>query len=228
MRLHAMSTVQTDFDRIAALSQVGWDHNTQYHGYLLRHIPTYCEAVLDIGCGTGSFSRLLAGRAGRVVALDLSPRMIDVAKERSKQYQNIEFEVADATEWGPAGEQFDCVVSIAMLHHVAAEEMLSTMARLLKAGGTLAILDLCESEGLKDLFRDTAAVPVSMALRLVKMGQLREPREVRAAWADHGRHDTYPTFSEVRQVAQRMLPGAQVRRHLLWRCSIIWRKPALH
>ena len=57
--------------------------------------------------------------------------MIEVAKERSKQYHNIRFEVADATEWMHGGERFDCVVSIAMLHHVAAEEMLSTMGRLL-------------------------------------------------------------------------------------------------
>jgi ubiquinone/menaquinone biosynthesis C-methylase UbiE len=150
--------------------------------------------------------------------------MIDVAKERSKRYPNIEFNVADATEWVPGGEQFDCVASIAMLHHVAAEEMLVKMARLLKPGGTLAILDLCESEGLKDLFGDVAAVPVSMVLRVIKTGQLREPPEVRAAWAEHGRHDTYPTFSVARQVAERVLPGAQVRRHLLWRYSIVWRK----
>ena len=220
-----MGTVQTDFDRIAALSQARWDHNAQYHGYLLRHIPAHCEAALDVGCGTGSFSRLLAERAGCVVALDLSPRMIEVAKECSKQYPNIEFEVADATKCRPAGKEFDCVASIAMLHHVAAEEMLAKMAGLLKTGGTLAVLDLCESEGLKDLFRDMAAMPVSMVLRLVKTGQLREPQEVRAAWAEHGRNDTYPIFSAARQVAERVLPGAQVRRHLLWRYSIIWQKP---
>ena len=221
-----MCTVRTVFDRLALLSQEGWDHNGQYHRYLLGHIPAYCEAALDVGCGTGSFSRLLAKRAGRVVALDLSPRMIDIAKERSKQYPNIQFEVADATKWVPGEEKFDCVVSIAMLHHVAAEEMLAKMGRLLRVGGTLAILDLCESEGLKDLFRGMAATPVSLALTLIKTGRLRAPREVRAAWVEHGRHDTYPTLSAVRRVCERVLPGAQVRQHLLWRYSIIWRKPA--
>ena len=114
-----MSTVQTDFDRIALLSQEGWDHNAQYHGYLLRHIPAYCEAALDVGCGTGSFSRLLAERSGRVVALDLSPRMIEIAKERSKQYPNIQFEVADAAKWVPAGELFDCVAASASTRSLA-------------------------------------------------------------------------------------------------------------
>jgi len=222
-----MGTVQADFDRIALLSREGWDHNAQYHRYLLRHLPAYCEAALDIGCGTGSFSRLLAGRAGRVVALDLSPRMIEVAKARSKQYPNIQFEVADITEWAPGGELFDCVASIAMLHHVAAEETLAKLAGLLRTGGTLAILDLGEPEGLQDVFRGMAAMPLSLALRVLKTGRLRVPQEVRAAWAEHGRNEIYPTLSAVRQVCERVLPGAQVRWHLLWRYSIIWRKPGL-
>ncbi len=225
-RCAGMSMIQADFDRLALLSQEGRDHNAQYHRYLLRQLPATCEAALDVGCGTGSFSRLLAQRAGRVVAVDLSPRMIEVAKERSKQVPNLQFEVADATQWVPGAEQFDCVVSIAMLHHVAAEEMLSTMVRLLKAGGTLAILDLYRSEGLKDLLLGMVALPVSLALTLIKTGRLREPRQVRAAWAEHGHHDTYPTMSAVRRVCERVLPGAQVRQHLLWRYSIIWRKPA--
>lgn len=221
-----MSTVQADFDRIALLAQDDYNHNSQYHGYLLRQLPARCTAALDVGCGTGSFSRLLAERSGRVVAVDLSPRMIEVAKECSKQYPNIRFEVADATQWEPGEERFDCVVSIAMLHHAAAEEMLLTMARLLKAGGTLAILDLYESEGPKDLVRGMVAVPVSLVARLIKTGRLNEPRPVRAAWAEHGRHDTYPTLSAVRRLCERVLPGACVRQHLLWRYSIIWRKPA--
>lgn len=223
-----MDTVQADFDRIALLSQVGWDHNEHYHRYLLRQLPAHCEAALDVGCGTGSFSRLLAGRAGRVVALDLSPRMIEVAKERSRQYPNIQFQVADGTSWAPEGELFDCVASIAMLHHVAAEEMLAKMAGLLKGGGTLAVLDLCEPEGLQDALRGMAAMPVSLVLRVLKTGRLRVPREVRAAWSEHGRNEIYPTVSEARQVCERVLPGARVRRHLLWRYSIVWRKPALH
>jgi 2-polyprenyl-3-methyl-5-hydroxy-6-metoxy-1,4-benzoquinol methylase len=134
--------------------------------------------------------------------------------------------VADATQWRVGGEQFDCVVSIAMLHHVPAEEMLLTMASLLKAGGTLAVLDLHDSRGLRGVLRAVVAVPVSLVLKLVKTGRLREPREIRAAWAEHGRHDTYPTLTEVRRACERVVPGAQVRQHLMWRYSIIWRKPA--
>jgi ubiquinone/menaquinone biosynthesis C-methylase UbiE len=218
------STVQADFDQIALVSQNGWDHNRHYHSFLLKHIAAHCEAALDVGCGTGVFSRLLAKRSDRVVALDLSPRMIEVAKARSKHDPNIEFQVADATKWAfPIGE-FDCVVSIATLHHLPIEDTLRKMRQALKTGGTLAILDLYESAGLADLFTGIVAMPVSFALRLIKTGRPREPRPVRDAWAAHGRSDTYPTLSLIRQVCGRVLPGAQVRKHLLWRYSIIWKK----
>lgn len=222
----ATPIVQADFDRIALLSQDGWGHNELYHGFLLEHIPASCEAALDVGCGTGAFSRLLARRSEGVVALDLSPRMIEIAKERSKPYSNIEFQVADATRWAFPVGAFDCVASIATLHHLPIEDMLLKMKGALRVGGTLAILDLYESVGWHDALAGMVAVPVSLLLRLTKTGRLREPRQVRAAWAEHGRNDTYPTMARVRQICEKALPGAEVRKHLLWRYSIIWRKAA--
>ena len=63
-------------------------------------------------------------------------------------------------------------------------------------------------------------------LRLWKQHRLRPPREVRAAWAEHGRTDVYPTLAQVRQSCEKVLPDARITRHLLWRYSIIWTKPA--
>jgi hypothetical protein len=47
---------------------------------------------------------------------------------------------------------------------------------------------------------------------------------VREAWAEHGRHDTYPTLDEMRRICDGVLPGALIRGHLLWRYSLVWRK----
>lgn len=218
------SNIRADFDRIALVSSGGWDHNGHYHSFLLRHVPAHCEAALDIGCGTGTFSRLLAERARRVIALDLSPRMIEVARERSRRHPNIEYQVADARTWEFPDGRFDCVASIAAMHHLPLEEMLLQIKGALRVGGVLVILDLCESVGLGDFLIDAVAVPVSIALRLVKSGRLRTPREVREAWAEHGQRDVYSSLATVRQVCSRALPGAEVRRHLLWRYSIVWRK----
>jgi ubiquinone/menaquinone biosynthesis C-methylase UbiE len=95
----SMSKIRADFDRIALLSENDWNHNDHYHDFLLKQLPPHCTYALEIGCGTGAFSRLLARHADRVLALDLSPQMIRVAKERSKQYPNIGFQVADAMTW---------------------------------------------------------------------------------------------------------------------------------
>ena len=220
-----MRNVRADFDRIALVSNDGWDHNSHYHSFLLKHLPPHCVEVLEIGCGTGAFSRRLATRSGRVLALDLSPQMIRIAKERSGQHSNIDFQVADALAWEfPAG-QFDCVASIATLHHLPYEEMLSKMKRALKLNGTLIVLDLYQPEGLTDWLIRKLAIPVGLVLKLIKLRQLREPSEFQAAWEEHARLDSFLTLSQARQACASLLPGGKVRRHLLWRYSIIWKKP---
>jgi ubiquinone/menaquinone biosynthesis C-methylase UbiE len=190
----------------------------------LKQLPPHCMEALDIGCGTGAFSRLLAQRSERVLGLDLSPRMIEIARERSRATPNVEYVVGDATAWPFPAARFDCIASIATLHHLPAETTLARMRDALKPGGTLIVLDLFQGEGLGDVLASVLAVPVDIALRLVKTGRLRQSREVRAAWAEHGRHDSYLTLAQVRQICDSVLPGAQVRKHLLWRYSITWKK----
>jgi SAM-dependent methyltransferase len=239
-----MSTLQQDFDRIALVSEDGALHNDHYHNFLLQHLPANCHSVLEIGCGTGGFARRLAerssaGSAGilpatcaRVLALDLSPEMIRIAREQSAQFPNIEFQLADVSDWPLAPESFDCIASIATLHHLPFAEILMKMKAALKRNGVLLILDLFEPArisdslvaGLSDSILNLLALSVSATLRLIHHGRLIPPREVRDAWAAHEQHDLYPTMSEVRALCAQLLPGAKIRKHLLWRYSIVWEK----
>jgi ubiquinone/menaquinone biosynthesis C-methylase UbiE len=222
----ARSDVRADFDRIALLSGEEWGHNSHYHGFLARHIPEPCREALDIGCGTGAFSRLLAKSSDSVLALDLSPNMIGIAGERSARFPNIEFRVADVLTLELPAEKFDCIATIATLHHLPTGEVLPKLKGALKPGGVLLVLDLFQAEGLADAFMSALAVPLSLGLRLVRRGRLRPPREVRRAWDEHGRHDTYLTLAQVRELCAQMLPGALLTRHLLWRYSVVWKKRA--
>ena len=220
--------VQSDFDRISHLSNdEGWSHNSHYHNYLLKQVPTRREEALDIGCGTGTFTRLLAERVDRVMAFDLSPGMVQIARIQSRLHTNIEYQVADATTLEYPVDRFDAIASIATLHHLPIETTLAKMKSALKTGGSLLILDLYKSTGVRDRLTDAVAMPVSLLLKLLRNGRLRQPREVREAWAEHGKSDVYPTLAQVRQTCASTLPGAQVRRHLLWRYSIVWRKHEL-
>lgn len=229
-----MSTIQTDFDRIALVSTDGATQNDHYHNFLLRHLPLNCQDALEIGCGTGAFARLLAKRSQNVLALDLSPEMIRIARENSTKFPNIEFELADVRDRAFSAESFDCIATIATLHHLPFREILLKMKAALKPGGVLLVLDLFEPErnlfkpeGLLDTSLNVLAIPVSVTLRLMRQGRLLPRREVRAAWAEHERHDIYPTMSQVRELCVEILPGAEVRKHLLWRYSIVWRKRAV-
>jgi SAM-dependent methyltransferase len=152
--------------------------------------------------------------------------MIELARARSAGYPNVDYQVADVTAYDLPAERFDCVASIATLHHLPLEPTLARMAGSLKPGGTLLVLDLFQEEGLADRLLSLAAVPTSLGLRLLKTGRLRAPAEVRAAWAEHGRSDVYPALAQVRRACAAVLPGARVKRHLLWRYSIVWKKGA--
>ncbi len=221
-----MSKVQADFDRIARVSTDSWDHNSHYHHLLLQHVPLYCTEALDIGCGTGTFARQLALLSKHVLAIDLSPEMIRVARERSRQIPNVEFSVADALAMEFGDAQYDCIASIATLHHLPLEETLCKMKRALRPNGVLLVLDLFQPEGPLDWLRGVLAEPVSTWLGLLKTHRSRESAELRAAWAEHGCTDSYYTVAQVRNVCARLLPGAEVRQHLLWRYSVVWRAKA--
>jgi SAM-dependent methyltransferase len=121
-------------------------------------------------------------------------------------------------------DQFDCIASIATLHHLPLREILLKMKASLKPGGVLLVLDLFEPKGVIDAFLNPLAVSVSVTLRLIHHGRLRPRREARAAWAAHEARDIYPTMNEVRALCAETLPGAKIRKHLLWRYSIVWRK----
>ena len=219
-----MSAIEKDFDRLALLDDNGWTQNNHYHGFLLRHVPANCLNALDVGCGTGAFSRRLADCARHVVALDLSAEMIRVARARSEQFKNLEYRCADVMAVDLPRESFDCVATIATLHHLPLRETLGKLKDSVKPGGLLLVLDLFEPAGLRDQLLNVAAMGISVSLRLVHNKRLKPPKEVRAAWEAHGKTDSYPRMQELRTLCAAILPGAQIRQHLLWRYSIVWQK----
>ena len=219
-----MSSIEADFDRLAVLDDEGWTANNHYHDFLLSHVPQNCQNALEIGCGTGAFARLLAARCKRVVALDLSSEMIRVARSRSNQFNNLEFQLADAMTWNFPQSHFDFVCSIATLHHLQQRELFVKIKDALKPNGVLVVLDLVESNSLVERMLDVFGFGVSSSLRLIHNGRLNPPAEVRKAWEQHGKHDHYSTVSQIQSLADEIFPGASVRRHLLWRYSLVYHK----
>ena len=221
----SVEQARADFDRIAAVSSRDGEALGTYSKFLLRQVPQGCERALEIGCGFGGFARLVASRAVSVTAVDVSPQMLRVAAERSRAHPNLRFVLGDFLRLELPPETYDCVVTTTTLHHLPEREAVAKMKQLLRPGGVLVIHDLLDPEGAGDWALNFVRLPLNCAARFWRTGRLRERREVRAAWAEHGRHETYLKLSDVLALRDEHLPGALVRRHLLWRYTIVWRKP---
>ncbi|GAB1539124.1 class I SAM-dependent methyltransferase [Scytonema sp. NUACC21] len=224
MREALSQKIQNDFNCIALLEQPTWDHNNHYHTFLLKQLPSRCENVLEIGCGTGAFSRLLAQRFDRVLAIDLSPKMIEVAKSESEGHQNIDFQVADVLQWEFPIHRLDAIVSIATFHHVPVESLLPKLKSALRPGGKLIVLDLVENENLQDSLSDAIAVPVNWIFQVFKNQRIKPTPEQVKAWREHISTDKYLTYQQAKKLYTELLTGAKLRKHLLWRYSVVWEK----
>lgn len=79
--------------------------------------------ILDIGSGTGLFSSIVLGKyhKAKFALIDLSDKMLEVAKERFKDNMNFKFIVADYTKHN-FQEKFDIIISAFSIHHLSAME----------------------------------------------------------------------------------------------------------
>jgi ubiquinone/menaquinone biosynthesis C-methylase UbiE len=105
------------------------------------------DRILDVGCGTGYFARMLAetvGPRGSVVGVDAAPEMIAHAASRSRAAANVTFEVGSAGRLSFPDSSFDVVVSSLTMHHLDRADQLPAvgeMHRMLKPGGRLLIAE---------------------------------------------------------------------------------------
>lgn len=116
--------------------------------------------VLEVDCGPGTFSCVLAEAGFAVVGVDPYPGLIDLAREkrRARRLSNLAFQHADIahgnTFWGGT---FDQVVSVHSLYaHPAPRRMLAEIGRILKPGGHLVLVNHTRRLGLPSTFREIA------------------------------------------------------------------------
>ena len=209
------------------MSLTDWDHNAVYHRLLVRQIPSGAERVLDVGCGAGSLARRLAAVVPQVEAVDRSPAMVAAARRAAPE--NLAVHSADALTLELPENSYDAVLSSAVLHHLPLEEALPRMARWLKPGGVLAAVAVPRVDLPRELPVELAASAAHHGLGLA-FAALR-PVTGAALLRHESTHDAMPvadsdlTTRQVRAAARHLLPGARVRRLLLWRYLLTWRKP---
>jgi ubiquinone/menaquinone biosynthesis C-methylase UbiE len=123
-------------------------------------------AVLDVGCGSGWATRLIATRAvqGHVIGIDVSDEMIRVACDQSKGFPNLEFKVASAESLPFDDAMFSHAFSMESLYYYAdIEAAAREIRRVLQPGGLfVTVVDLYKENEPSHQWIDNLKVPVHL------------------------------------------------------------------
>jgi SAM-dependent methyltransferase len=117
------------------------------------------EQVADLGAGEGTLAQLLAQRARQVIAVDLSPKMVEFGQQLAIQngLHNLEYRIGDIEAPPIDSASLDLAILSQALHHAERpQRALDSAFRILKPGGRLIVLDLLQHhfEEARELYGD--------------------------------------------------------------------------
>jgi ubiquinone/menaquinone biosynthesis C-methylase UbiE len=124
----------------------GQRFENEMRSWLVRQF-TDADNVLELGCGTGIFSAMIAERVKHLTATDFSPEMLKRAAQRLGGYANVEVRTEDAGHTSFADDSFSAVLAANLLHHAdSAAAIMRECRRILAPGGRAVIID-CVGHG---------------------------------------------------------------------------------
>jgi ubiquinone/menaquinone biosynthesis C-methylase UbiE len=114
--------------------------------WLTRNTPVKgSDVVLEVAAGTGIYGRAIAGSVSAVVAVDLTPEMLNEGKRAADAsgIRNMVWQVGDATKLPFLPETFDLVISRLAIHHFENPCVpIDEMVRVTRSGGTIVVVDM--------------------------------------------------------------------------------------
>ncbi len=119
------------------------------YNYSLERTRSYLtpdDRMLELGCGTGSTALLLADAVRHVTASDISAKMIEIGKTKARDQgvENIGFVTADVLDDALAGESYDVVMALNLLHLLPdLPAALARIGALVKPGGIFISKTIC-------------------------------------------------------------------------------------
>jgi SAM-dependent methyltransferase len=228
--LRSAFTAQADgFNRSGAANDA-----TLLDALLAHATPAASQTWLEAACGPGVISRHLAPRVRAVHGVDLTPAMVELARESTAAagIENASFAVGDATATGLPDASFDGAITRFSLHHIPAPgRVLEELARVVRPGGAIVVADHLADEDADALawsqeverLRDPSHWASLTASRLRGLGAAAGPRLAAETivpielgfddWLQRGGEDP-----EVHRLIERLLDEAPAatRRFRVW------------
>ena len=156
------------------------------------------DRLLDVGCGTGHWSRFFASLGYAVVGIDVSEPMIEVAKARTAEV--CAFQVADACHLPFDEDSFDVVAAMATLEFVSdVPQVLAEMFRTVRPHGSIVV-------GMLNRLAPLNRHRVAKGKEPYASARMLSPKEL---------YDLLAPFGQVREGVTAEKPGSRTRR--IWK-----------
>jgi SAM-dependent methyltransferase len=151
------------------------------------------DSILDVGCGTGSLTRVLLASADvkSIVGIDLAEIYLESARQTIRD-PRVDFKTGDASSLPFADKSFDRAFAMLVLHFVPdAKKAVREMRRVVRPGGVVAatVWDSLGGMPAQRLFWDAAAtlgIANGKVLRDFYFRPMTRPNEMLAAWSEAG------------------------------------------
>jgi 2-polyprenyl-3-methyl-5-hydroxy-6-metoxy-1,4-benzoquinol methylase len=219
-----VSAAKPYFDDLAELyerfTHVRDSAKSPVRAWLTSQLSTGARAI-DVGCGGGNNCGLLADRYDEVVGVDISPKMLDIARTKPTRVP-VRYECRSATDLTPDRDgRFDLVMSVnAVFHMGPADIVLPTLRDLVAPGGRLVIIDVTQPDGAAPpreqsahafetgkIIYDTSG-DVSAAVDSIRM--MLHPR-----WLEMSAEAAPLSETEFTVEYEKALPGVQITRNII-------------
>ena len=140
--------------------------------------------VLEFGCGTGSTAITHAPYVKHIHAIDISPKMIEIAqgKADAKTVTNVTFERSSISEFSVPDRTLDAVLGLSILHLLEnKEDVISKVHRMLKPGGIFVTSTPCLGDTMKFL---RVVAPIGQFFGLMPLVKVFTTEELEDALAN--------------------------------------------
>lgn len=168
------------------------------------------KRVLDLGCGTGRFARRLAPVAGKITAVDFSPKMLEKARESLQGFGNSDLRLLDMEKENALPGEYDIITALSVMHHISEPgPVVEKMKNSLAPGGKILIMDRLPTRNIGGILKFCQAAVSKVGLIHFAVLFCRNAFLASRA-AKHMRREKKFTIEDFRKRYESLFPGAGI------------------